>query len=191
MTAYKDLLLDTCEPEGCDTDFLEEGSGPPVVLVHSSMAGARQWSTLMPELNTRWNVRAVNLFGYGGTRAWRGAAPPPLDDYATLIASVIPQSAPKIALVGHSLGGAVAMRAAQQLRGRVDRLVLIEPSLFHLLDSCGDPRPCRAHRPAGPRRRSRCGRRAVRRLLVRNRHMERELTRSAKRDHPLDRPSAG
>jgi pimeloyl-ACP methyl ester carboxylesterase len=117
-------------------DFLEAGSGPPVILVHSSMAGARQWSALIPELESRYHVRAVNLFGYGGTQAWQGPCPPSLDDYAELVLAAIPKRARRVSLVGHSLGGAVAMRAAQRLGSRVGSLVLIEPSSFALLRAC-------------------------------------------------------
>jgi pimeloyl-ACP methyl ester carboxylesterase len=119
-------------------DFMEAGAGSLVVLVHSSMAGARQWSALSHDLQDRYLVRAVNLFGYGNTPAWSETKPPSLDDYAELVASAVPESASNVALIGHSFGGAVAMQAAaHQLRGQVERLVLIEPSPFYLLDIRG------------------------------------------------------
>jgi pimeloyl-ACP methyl ester carboxylesterase len=46
-------------------DFLEAGSGPTVMLLHSSASGARQWRRLMDDLKSDFCVRAVNLFGYG------------------------------------------------------------------------------------------------------------------------------
>ena len=97
---------------GDSVDFLEAGAGPLVVLVHSSMAGARQWSALIRDLEDRFLVRAVNLFGYGGTPAWPKAKPPTLDDYAELVGQAVPDTAGDISLVGHSFGGAVAMQAA-------------------------------------------------------------------------------
>jgi pimeloyl-ACP methyl ester carboxylesterase len=116
-------------------DFIEAGAGPLVVLVHSSMSGARQWSALTRDLEDHFLVRAVNLFGYGGTPAWSGPAPPSLNDFAKLVAATVPSTARAVHLVGHSFGGAVAMQAAaRQLHGRVESLVLIEPSLFYLLD---------------------------------------------------------
>ena len=119
-------------------DFVEEGAGPLVVLVHSSMSGARQWSALIRDLMDFSLVRAVNLFGYGSTPAWSKVESPSLDDYAELVARAVPHTADHVSLVGHSFGGAVAMQAAaRQLRGRVKKLVLIEPSLFYLLDYCG------------------------------------------------------
>jgi pimeloyl-ACP methyl ester carboxylesterase len=117
---------------------LEAGAGPLVVLVHSSMSGARQWSRLIGDLANDFRVKAVNLFGYGQTPAWSKPRPSSLGDFGDLVAAAVPAGARDIHLVGHSLGGAVAMHAAAHaLRGRVARLVLIEPSLFALLDQCG------------------------------------------------------
>jgi pimeloyl-ACP methyl ester carboxylesterase len=121
--------------DAAGVDFIEAGAGPLVVLVHSSMAGARQWSALMCDMADHALIRAVNLFGYGNTPASSGANPPSLEDFAELVAQVVPNGTADISLVGHSLGGAVAMQAAAgQLKGRVKSLVLIEPSLFGLLD---------------------------------------------------------
>ena len=72
-------------------DYLEAGSsGPVVMLVHSSVSGARQWRRLMDALKDQCRVRAANLFGYGETRLrcfggprWRpveAALPPDPDD---------------------------------------------------------------------------------------------------------------
>jgi pimeloyl-ACP methyl ester carboxylesterase len=117
-------------------DFTEAGAGSLVVLVHSSMAGARQWSALTHDLQDRYLVRAVNLFGYGNTPTWSQTKPPSLDDYVELVASAV--SARNVTLIGHSFGGAVAMQAAaHQSRVQVGRLVLIEPSPFYLLDIRG------------------------------------------------------
>jgi pimeloyl-ACP methyl ester carboxylesterase len=118
-------------------DCVEAGAGPLVMLVHSSMSGARQWTSLTNELKDRFRVRAVNLFGYGSTPAWNGAAPPSLADFAALVEAAVPPDEERIAVVGHSFGGAVAMAAARRLGGRAGRLVLIEPSLFYLLRLAG------------------------------------------------------
>lgn len=121
-----------------NVDFIEAGDGPLVVLVHASTSSARQWSSLMGDLDDRFRVRAVNLFGYGGTPAWSRAQRPTLDDFAALVTAAVPATERTVRLVGHSFGGAVAMHAAAcQLRGRVERLVLIEPSLFYLLGQNG------------------------------------------------------
>jgi pimeloyl-ACP methyl ester carboxylesterase len=44
-------------------DFVEVGSGPVVMLVHSSVSGARMWRRLTDNLKDEFHVRAVNLYG--------------------------------------------------------------------------------------------------------------------------------
>ena len=180
-------------------DFMEAGAGSLVVLVHSSMAGARQWSALTHDLQDRYLVRAVNLFGYGNTPAWSETKPPSLDDYAELVASAVPESARNVALIGHSFGGAVAMQAAaHQLRGQVERLVLIEPSPFYLLDIpdhreafCEISSSGGIHLPLHCEQISRGGSRTVHRLLVRCWHLDCQLSRQAGRVHSVDWLAAG
>src|SRR3954463_5391008 len=112
-------------------DFLEAGSsGPAVMLVHSSVSGARQWRRLMDDLKDRFRVRAVNLFGYGKTPPWRGDSSQTLRDQARLIEAALPADADEVYLVGHSFGGSVAMKAAALMTGRATRLVLLETNPF-------------------------------------------------------------
>ena len=119
-------------------DFLEAGSsGPVVILVHSSVSGARQWRRLMDDLKDRFRVRAVNLFGYGTTPPWLAETTQSLDDQARLVEAALPANADAIYLVGHSFGGSVAMKAAARLKGRVTKLVLLETNPFYLLRQSG------------------------------------------------------
>src|SRR5215510_13685385 len=107
-------------------DFLEAGSGPVFMLVHSSVSGARQWRRLMDDLKDDFHVRAVNLYGYGRTPPWSVDAPQSLDDQAHLVETALPPHADTFCLVGHSFGGSVAMKLAARLSGRVAGLVLLE-----------------------------------------------------------------
>jgi pimeloyl-ACP methyl ester carboxylesterase len=119
-------------------DFLEAGSsGPVVILVHSSVSGARQWRRLMEDLKDRFRVRAVNLFGYGKTPPWQSGERQSLDDQAGLVEAALPADADEIFIVGHSFGGSVAMKAAARLAGRVTRLVLLETNPVYLLAQSG------------------------------------------------------
>ena len=114
-------------------DFVEAGSGPLVMLIHSSVSGARQWRRLMDELKDEFRVRAVNLYGYGETPAWPKGEAQSLDDQARLVETALPTDARSVSLVGHSFGGSVAMKLAARLSGRVTRLVLLETNPFYLL----------------------------------------------------------
>jgi pimeloyl-ACP methyl ester carboxylesterase len=86
-------------------DFIEAGEGPCVLLVHSSVAGARQWRELLDDGKDRFHLRAVNLFGYGRTPPWPNHRPQTIDDQVGLIAAAIPVGSESISLVGHSFGG--------------------------------------------------------------------------------------
>jgi pimeloyl-ACP methyl ester carboxylesterase len=118
-------------------DFVEAGSGPVVMLVHSSVSGARMWRRLIDDLKDEFHVRAVNLYGYGRTPPWSSDAPQSLDDQACLVETALPTDADKVCLVGHSFGGSVAMKLAARLSGRVTKLVLLETNPFYLLEQAG------------------------------------------------------
>jgi pimeloyl-ACP methyl ester carboxylesterase len=118
-------------------DYLEAGSGPVIMLVHSSVSGARQWRRLMDDLKDDFHVRAVNLYGYSKTPSWLSDVPQSLDDQARLVETALPTNADTFCLVGHSFGGSVAMKVAARLSGKVTKLVLLETNPFYLLEQSG------------------------------------------------------
>lgn len=117
-----------------DIDIMQAGSGPTVILVHSSVAGARQWRRLMSDLEGRFHLIAINLFGYGSTPAWSDPSSQTLEDQARLVEEVVPKNNGKFSLIGHSFGGSVAMKAATKLGSCIDNLILLEPNPFYLLE---------------------------------------------------------
>jgi pimeloyl-ACP methyl ester carboxylesterase len=121
-----------------DVEYAEAGAGPAVLLLHSSAAGHRQWRKLMEDLAGRYRLIAVNLFGYGATSQWPGERPMTLADQADLVGAVADLVPGPVAIIGHSLGGAVACEAALQLGERVRVLTVYEPILFYLLKRHGE-----------------------------------------------------
>ena len=121
------------ETSGFRIDYSDAGAGTPVVLVHSSVSGNRQWNSLVRELEPHFRVLAPNLFGYGETTAWQQDGSQTLTDQANLVLSVVQQFPGPIRLVGHSFGGAVALKAATMLGDRISHLFLFEPNPFWLL----------------------------------------------------------
>lgn len=120
--------------QAAKVDFIEAGSsGPHVMLVHSSAAGARQWRRLIDHLKSNFRVRAVNLFGYGMTPPWPTEMPQTLNDQAKLVEAALPVTDESVYLVGHSFGGSVAMKVAARLGRRVSKLALLETNPFYLL----------------------------------------------------------
>ena len=120
-----------------ETSFIEAGSGEKVILIHSSVAGAKQWRNLMETLANDYHVIAINLFGYGDTRNWENDRTQRLKDQAMLVEPFLPTGNGKISIVGHSFGGSVAMKAAAMFKKKIRRLVLIEPNPFYLLEKFG------------------------------------------------------
>ncbi|MGE5318597.1 MAG: alpha/beta fold hydrolase [Hyphomicrobiaceae bacterium] len=118
-------------------DYADDGSGQPVVLIHSSVSGNRQWRALTEALKDNYRVLAVNLFGYGETTPWSGSAPQSLYAQAQLILALCEELGTPVHIVGHSFGGSVALKAAALLGSRVGSLILLEPNPFYLLKQNG------------------------------------------------------
>lgn len=118
-------------------DFSDAGCGAPVVLVHSSVSGNRQWKRLVQELQPHFRVLAVNLFGYGETSAWNEETTQTIADQADLVLRLVRDIPGPVRIVGHSFGGSVACKAAAMLGQRASHLFLFEPTLFHLLGQNG------------------------------------------------------
>src|SRR5690606_6264315 len=108
-------------------DYLDEGSGPTALLIHSASSSNRQWRALMDRLAPRYRVVAVNLFGYGQTSPWPDSRHQTIRDHAELVCALMDELPGKTHLVGHSLGGVVAMEVARLRAGRVASLALYEP----------------------------------------------------------------
>jgi pimeloyl-ACP methyl ester carboxylesterase len=116
-----------------DLDYWDVGRGPALVLVHSSASGNRQWRRLADELMDRYRLIAVNLFGYGETSPWPGERKQTLGDQAELVIAAAALVAEPVVLIGHSLGGAVALEAALRLGSRARMGIVFEPIPFYLL----------------------------------------------------------
>jgi pimeloyl-ACP methyl ester carboxylesterase len=99
---------------------------PPVVLLHSLAGGAGHWRTQLDHLRATRRAVAVNLRGHGDSE------PPADGDYdivamaADVAAAVTALGLERFALVGHSMGGGVALAYAGLHPDRVERLLLLD-----------------------------------------------------------------
>lgn len=117
--------------------YVEEGDGPPVILVHCSSGSHRMWRGLIDALKGSHRVIAPDLIGYGRSGRW--PADRPFDggmeaQILMLLASIAGEPAH---FVGHSYGGAVSLEAVRLMQGRARGMTLIEPVAFHLLRAAG------------------------------------------------------
>ena len=102
-----------------------------VVLIPCSASSARQWDALVAEL-ADFQALALDLYGHGKRQRWQGEGALSLAQEAAAIWNAVPAGEP-FHLVGHSYGGAVALRFALSFPERLRSLTLIEPSCFHVL----------------------------------------------------------
>lgn len=100
------------------TAFLDWGEGDPVVCLHGIGGAAHLWEATARGLPGR-RVLAWNQPGYGGNPLIA-----PLGFAALADAFAAQLDAPVVDLVGHSMGGMIAMEFALRHPGRVRRLVL-------------------------------------------------------------------
>ncbi len=105
----------------------------PVLCLHASLGCAGQWRALGEALAPRHDVLAVDLLGYGSRAAWPRAAPLRLDDELPPLITASRGLDGPAHVVGHSYGGALALRLALQRPDLVRSLVLFEPAYFGLL----------------------------------------------------------
>jgi pimeloyl-ACP methyl ester carboxylesterase len=100
------------------------GAGPVVVLLHGLGAGMHVWDGVHDELAGSCTVISLDLPGHGGS-----AAPPgdySLGAYACVVRDLLDALGVRRAtLVGHSLGGGIALQFGYQFPERCDGLVLV------------------------------------------------------------------
>ncbi len=99
---------------------------PPLLLVHGlGQNGFTDWLPVMPALARRWRVTAVDLPGFGYSTSAAAKLSP--TNYARVLDRLIERDGRgPVTVVGHSLGGAVALRLAQAHPQRVSKLVLVD-----------------------------------------------------------------
>lgn len=111
------------------------GSGPLVILFHSTASSLKQWNSLINLLKNEFEIIAINLFGYGHTTKWNDESKQQnLIDHVKLVEPLIRNYNGKISFIGHSFGGSVAMRAALEYKKKLNNLILLEPNAFFILD---------------------------------------------------------
>lgn len=101
------------------------GAGePPLVVLHGLLGSSRNWLTTGGDLASRYHVFALDLRNHG-----KSPHGEPMD-YATMTRDVLAwldgQGLSKVTLMGHSMGGKVAMLLACRHPERVERLVVVD-----------------------------------------------------------------
>ena len=109
------------------------GHGERIVCLHSSTGSSAQWRDLQGALAQRWEVLSPDLYGHGRSPAWPEDVASTLHVDADAVAALAGIASRPVHLVGHSYGGAVALRIALRHPQRVRSLTLYEPVVFGML----------------------------------------------------------
>jgi pimeloyl-ACP methyl ester carboxylesterase len=117
----------------------KSGHGPGVVCLHANASTSGQWRELMERLSDRYHVLAPDLYGAGKSPDWPSRGEIALRDEVAFIEPVLAAAGTPCTLVGHSYGGAVALRAALDRPERVRAIAVFEPTLFGLVDQESPP----------------------------------------------------
>lgn len=103
-----------------------------VVALHASASSSRQWQSLAAALAPRFRLHAVDLLGHGDRPPWQGPRPLALADDAATVAPILAREG-DVHLVGHSYGGAVALKLAAMYPKHVRSVTVYEPVMFRWL----------------------------------------------------------
>jgi pimeloyl-ACP methyl ester carboxylesterase len=107
---------------------LEAGGGQQsVVLIHGLSGSGRWWSRNLPALARRFHVAVPDVVGFGRSR-WPGPLPD-FDRLADVLAEWMSETGVAPAhVIGHSMGGQLALHLAARHPRHVERLVLVAPT---------------------------------------------------------------
>jgi pimeloyl-ACP methyl ester carboxylesterase len=119
-----DVTLRGGEVDGLTLNYMIAGRGPAVVLLHGLGGFAQSWRDTIDALATRATVFALDLPGFGRSAKPRAAYR--LGYFArALHAFLDAMGVGQASLVGHSLGGSVAVTYALTHPARVERVALV------------------------------------------------------------------
>ncbi len=115
----RDLVL-----HGHRVSYRQAGRGPVVLLLHGVAGRSASWEPVMRHLAADFTVIAPDLIGHGESAKPRGDYS--LGAFASGVRDVMAALGhDRATVVGHSLGGGIAMQFAYQFPERAERLVLV------------------------------------------------------------------
>jgi pimeloyl-ACP methyl ester carboxylesterase len=119
-----EIKRETIKIDGRDINYYRAGCGEPLVVVHGGAGDARSWWKNIVELAEKYTVYAPDLPGYGGSDALEGSYYiPELTDFIGKFTTRL--GLEKFYLIGHSMGGGIALNYTLGSPGKVRKLVLV------------------------------------------------------------------
>ncbi len=114
--------------QGLMTHYQRQGAGKTILLLHGWADRLETFRAITPELAKNYELIALDLPGFGQTQA--PAAVWKLDNYAAFLRAFLEKLgiANIYAIIGHSNGGALAIRALSLKQLQADKLILLSSS---------------------------------------------------------------
>ena len=110
---------------GTPVAYRRYGKGPPLLLIHGTASDHSRWSPVLPVLEERFSVYAIDRRGRGGSGdSDRYEIEREFED----VAAVVDSLGEPVNLLGHSYGGLLALEAALLTRN-IRKLVLYDPGI--------------------------------------------------------------
>lgn len=105
------------------------GDGPPVVLLHGFASAIENWAPVIPKLQGRYRLIALDLKGFGWSDRPEGDYSP--QEEARLVVGLMDRlGVQRAAVVAHSWGSSVALALALQAPERVSRIALYDAWVY-------------------------------------------------------------
>jgi haloalkane dehalogenase len=118
------------EHDGLRMSYLDEGDGPPVLLLHGEPTWSFLWRKIIPPLAARRRVITPDLIGFG-----RSDKPAEIGWYsydrhvASIERLVLELGLERLTVVVHDWGGPIGLRVAVEHEARIDRLVILDTGI--------------------------------------------------------------
>jgi len=114
--------------------YIDAGSGEQtLILIHGLGSNAKGYVRVIPALSENYRVIALDLPGYG--KSSKGYYDYSMEFYADIVLRFMDElGLDQAVLVGHSMGGQIAMTAGLKYPRRISRLVLLSPAGFERFD---------------------------------------------------------
>ena len=103
--------------------YSDQGKGTAVVLLHGFLENKTMWNVFIPELSKKYRIIAIDLLGHGETECLGYVHS--MEDQAEMVHAVLHElKIRKTVLIGHSMGGYVALAFAELYPDNVKGIVL-------------------------------------------------------------------
>jgi esterase len=108
------------------------GGGPPLLILHGLLGQARNWASQAKLFGRHYRTLTVDLRNHGRSPWATGMT---YEDMAADVAALAESVGPPVRIVGHSMGGKVAMAAALKYPDLIEKAVVVDISPIRHEDS--------------------------------------------------------